>query len=203
MVGQGYCSQGTQRQIYRSSSCTSQSYVESVAFIVRSILKQVAVLGLTETAERYSTFNTTHFLEEYEPNMIKASNMSAKSLAKYQARETWEDGWQTLAKEVAESTTVEPTSLLDRRLAYLSAWLEMELSLPEQGTKNKGKGKGRETDSPKLEPFYVIMVFERMLSVASFRTERTSKVNESLIWLKYYRFMVSDIDGKIVGRNRG
>ncbi|KAG7527949.1 hypothetical protein FFLO_06491 [Filobasidium floriforme] len=144
---------------------------------------------LTETAERYSTFNTTHFLEEYEPNMIKASNMSAKSLAKYQARETWEDGWQTLAKEVAESTMVEPTSLLDRRLAYLSAWLEMELSLPEQGTKNKGKGKGRETDSPKLEPFYVIMVFERMLSVASFRTERTSKVNESLIWLKYYRFM--------------
>jgi hypothetical protein len=176
--------------------------VESVAFIVRSILKQFAVLGLTETAERYSTFNTTHFLEEYEPNMIKASNMSAKSLAKYQARETWEDGWQTLAKEVAEST-VEPTSLLDRRLAYLSAWLEMELSLPEQGTKNKGKGKGRETDSPKLEPFYVIMVFERMLSVASFRTERTSKVNESLIWLKYYRFMVSDTDGKIVDRNRG
>jgi hypothetical protein len=123
--------------------------------------------------------------------MIKASNMSSKSLTKYQARETWEDGWQALAKEAGNTVSMTEASLLDGRLAYLSAWLDMELSLPEQGAKNKGKGKARETDSPKLEPFFVIMVFERMLSVAGQRTERMSKINESLIWLRYYRFMVS------------
>ena len=42
-----------------------------------------------------------------------------------------------------------------------------------------------------MEPFFVIMIFERMLQVASHTTERASKLKEALIWLRYYRFIVS------------
>lgn len=123
--------------------------------------------------------------------MVKASNMSAKSSSKFQARETWEDGWQTLSKEIDDSAVVTDPSWSSRSLAYLSAWLDMEISLPDQGVKGKGKGRAREADAPKLEPFFVIMVFERMLQATSYNQERVDKLGEAVIWLKYYRFMVS------------
>jgi hypothetical protein len=155
-----------------------------------SLLTTLGLSDLEETAALYSTFNTNHFLPEYEQHMIKASAMCAKSLAKYRSREPWEDGWQTLPRLSENSEVTSQYALLDQHLAYLSAWLETEIGLVGGTAKSKGRSKHREADTSKQEPFFVIMLFERMLTAMSHRANHTEKLNEAAIWMRYYRFMV-------------
>lgn len=146
---------------------------------------------LEETAAAYSNFNTKYFLEEYEANMVKASAMCAKSLAKYRSREAYEDGWralETLSDGADEgSTELSP----DQAVAYLSAWLETELSLVEALAKQKGKNKHREEDGLKSEPFFIIMVFERLLRAIGSSSNHSAKTHEGATWIRYHRYMVS------------
>ena len=78
----------------------------------------------------------------------------------------------------------------DQAVAYLSAWLETELSLVEALAKQKGKNKHREEDGLKSEPFFIIMVFERLLRAIGSSSNHSAKTHEGATWIRYYRYMV-------------
>lgn len=144
---------------------------------------------LEETAAAYSNFNTKHFLNDYEPNMVKASAMCAKSLAKYRSREACEDGWKALKMMLDRATEGSAGLAPVQDVNYLSAWLETELSLVEAVAKQKGKKKHREEDGLKSEPFFIIMVFERLLAAIRCSSNRSAKTHEGATWIRYHRYM--------------
>jgi len=146
---------------------------------------------LEETAAAYSNFNTKHFLDEYEANMIKGSAMCAKSLAKYRSREAYEDGWRAL-RTMSEGAKEGSAELApDQDINYLSAWLETELSLVEAQAKQKGKNKHREEDGLKSEPFFIVMVFERLLAAIGCSSNNLANTHGGATWIRYHRYMVS------------
>lgn len=114
--------------------------------------------------------------------MIKASTVAAKSASKWQLREQWEQGWNIMREESSTDETVRT-----KQVAYLSAWLDMELSLPETSTKQKFKG--REQEQSKLDPRCVVMAYERLLSVLCYWREQAGRASEAAVWLAYHRFM--------------
>lgn len=112
-----------------------------------------------ETAQKYSTFNSTYCAaEEYEGNMIKSTRASAKALQRWNDREVWESNL--------------PPSDGDRtqRLSYLYAYLEMEIDAR----------KGRKPDTK-----MAISVFERILATLSGWREAEGRAAEAAVWIKY------------------
>jgi hypothetical protein len=134
--------------------------------------------------------------------MIKGSAMCAKSLAKYRSREVYEDGWRALKtmSDVAHEGSVELAP--DQNIAYLSAWLETELSLIEAVAKQKGKNKNREEDGLKSEPFFIVMLFERLLGAIESSSIRSAKTHQGATWIRYHRYMVSLSCAPRSGRQR-
>lgn len=107
--------------------------------------------------------------------MVKASKISARSSARWDAREPWEHGWVALRQAEAEGDAEGATARREQMVGYLYAYLEMELST---------------VDGRKPEPRMVQAVYERWLEVVSGDTKREGRTAEAAVWDRYITYVV-------------
>lgn len=104
--------------------------------------------------------------------MVTATKASTKPAAKYAAREAYEAGYAALGPVPAGANAADPA--LQQRLAYLYAYLEMELASGEK----------------KADWRMAQCVYERMVGLFGAADARDGKPVEARIWEKYGNFMV-------------
>jgi hypothetical protein len=109
--------------------------------------------------------------------MITATKASQKPSAKYERREEWERGYLALVESAATSEAITLTSpIIQQKLAYLYAYLEMEMA----GGEKKSDWK------------MVQCVYERLLAVLGDVGGKHAKIIEATLWEKYGNYMVSE-----------
>jgi hypothetical protein len=116
--------------------------------------------------------------------MITATKAAQKPSSKYDARETWEIGYRNLLEQSSDQPETLTSQLVQQKLAYLYAYLEMEMAGGEKKTDWK----------------MVQCVYERILAVLGDVGGKDGKVVESKIWEKYGAYMVSLV--LVTRRNR-
>lgn len=115
-----------------------------------------------ETAQQYSSFNSTNCPGDYEANMVKSTRASAKALQRWADREVWESSL--------------PSDDRTQRLSYLYAYLEMEIDTR----------KGRKPDLK-----MAIGVFERIIGTLGSWREPEGRAAEAAVWSKYGSWLAS------------
>ncbi len=111
--------------------------------------------------------------------MITATKAALKPSSKYEARETWEQGYISILAQPSDEPQTLTSQIVQKKLAYLYAYLEMEMA----GGEKKADWK------------MVQCVYERILTVLGDVGGKDAKAIEAKIWEKYGGYMVSSRGG--------